>query len=122
MSEITEFRNEVMSMFAMMIQRFDAMDQRFDAMDQRFDAMDQRLNAMDQRLDAMDQRLDAMDQRFEEIDHRFDEMERGFLAGFKDLSNLIGAFQSETNKRLDNIEDRLSDLESWRKVVQFKRM
>ena len=115
MSEITEFRNEVMSMFAMMIQRFDAMDQRFDAMDQRFDAMDQR-------LDAMDQRLDAMDQRFEEIDHRFDEMERGFLAGFKDLSNLIGAFQSETNKRLDNIEDRLSDLESWRKVVQFKRM
>lgn len=115
MSEITEFRNEVMSMFAMMIQRFDAMDQRFNAMDQRFDAMDQR-------LDAMDQRFDAIDQKFEEVDRRFEKMEQGFIAGFRDLSNLIGALHSETNKRLDKIEDRLSALEAWRKIVQFKRM
>ena len=101
MSEITEFRNEAMSMFAMMIQRFDAMDQRFDEIDRKFD---------------------AIDKKFEEIDHRFEKMEQGFIAGFRDLSNLIGAFQSETNKRFDNIEDRLSNLEAWRNVVQFKRM
>ena len=106
MSEITEFRNEVMSMFAMMIQRFDAMDLRF--------------NAMDQRFDAMDQRFDTIDQKFEEVDRRFEKMEQGFIAGFRDLSNLIGLFQSETNERLDNIDGRLSALESWRKVVQFR--
>ncbi len=119
MSEIKEFRDEMVTMFTDL--RRD-MNQRFDAMDRRFDTMDQRMDAMDRRMDGMDARFDGMDARFDGIDARFDGMDRRFDSLLDDIvkenrenmgivCEMINANQEENNRRFDRIEDRLLKVE-----------
>ena len=55
------------------------------------------IDGIDQRLDGIDQRLDGIDQRFDGIDQQFD-----------DLKNEVLAVEVRLNKRIDDVEDRLS--------------
>ncbi|MCR5591407.1 MAG: hypothetical protein K6F73_07705 [Lachnospiraceae bacterium] len=84
MSEISEFRDEMMTMFGLM-------GLRFDAMDQRFDAMDKRMNSMDQKMDKFSNDLEWL---------------------YKDIHENMFILHSETCERMDRIEERLSNVES----------
>ena len=133
MSEITEFRDEMKGMFmdmqeavtqsfAAVNQHLDAIYKRLDAVDLRFEGIEKRLDAMDLRFEGIDKRLDAMDLRFEGIDKRLDAMDKHLktidfqikklhsdtMEGFRDLSNTISAMLEDSDKRMENIEERMN--------------
>ena len=91
-------------------------------MDARFTAVDQRFEAVDQRFDAVDQRFEALDRRFDAVDKRFDQLTVRMDAGFSSMHDTLNAILQVLTTRddhqqeiLNEHEDRLRDLETWRR-------
>ena len=97
-------------------------------MDQRFNVVDQRLEAVDRRFDAVDKRFEAVDKRFEAVDHRFDQLTVRQDVGFRSIHDkldklnailqIIDKKSDHHFKILNEHEERLSDLETWRRTTR----
>jgi len=94
-------------------------------MDQRFKAVDKRFKAVDRRFNAVDRRFDTVDKRFELVDARFDRLTARMDAGFVSMHDKLNAIlrilddkYQHHHKILGNHEDRLTDLETWRRAPQ----
>jgi DNA anti-recombination protein RmuC len=94
-------------------------------MDQRFKAVDKRFGAVDKRFDAVDKRFVAVDKRFDDVDKRFDRLNARMDAGFASLHEKLNAIlrivddkYKHHGKIVHNHEDRLQDLESWRRTTR----
>jgi hypothetical protein len=84
--------------------------------------VDRRFKAVDKRFDAVDQRFDAVDQRFEQIDACFDRLSARMDAGFMSMNDKLSAILRILDQKSDHHfkilnehEERLSDLETWRR-------
>jgi len=83
---------------------------------------------MDARFKAVDKRFEAVDKRFEAVDQGFDQLTVRMDAGFRsmhDKLDKLGAVLQSLDKKSDhhfNIlnehDERLSDLESWRRTTR----
>ena len=70
----------------------------------------------------MDRRFDALDKRFEAVDRRFDAIEGQMRAGFESLHNKLNSMFRRLDHKFDHhqtivdvYEDRLQELEAWRR-------
>ncbi len=84
MSEIREFRDEIMSTLGQMGERFETMDRRFDAMDQRMDAMDRK----------MDRRFDKLGSSLHEIINQMNKMHNETLERFKTMEDHLNSVEN----------------------------
>jgi len=90
--------------------------------------MDQRFKVVDKRFKAVDKRFDEVDKRFEHVDARFDRLSARMDAGFRSmhdkLDKLTAVLQNLDNKSdhhfkiLNEHDERLSDLETWRRTTR----
>jgi chromosome segregation ATPase len=92
-------------------------------MDARFKTVDQRFAAVDERFEAVDKRFDAVDKRFDVIDTRFDRLTAKMDVGFSSLHDKLNAILRALNTKddhqqqaIDEHEERLRDLETWRRT------
>ena len=97
-------------------------------MDQRFKTVDKRFEAVDKRFDAVDKRFDAVDKRFVQVDKRFHHLNAKMDAGLRSmhdkLDKLTAVLQNLDNKSdhhfkiLNEHDERISDLETWRRTTR----
>ena len=83
---------------------------------------------IDARFKVVDRRFDAVDKRFEAVDQRFDQltvrMDAGFRSMHDKLDKLSAVLQNLDNKSdhhfkiLNEHEERLGDLETWRRTTR----
>ena len=78
---------------------------------------------MDARFTAVDHRFEAVDQCFDAVDKRFDQLTVRMDAGFTSMHDKLNAIlqvlttrDSHQQKILNEHEDRLRDLETWRRT------
>ena len=78
--------------------------------------MDQRFNAVDKRFKAVDRRFDTVDARFDRLTAR---MDAGFSAMNDKLSEILRILDDKYkhhHKIVTDHEERLQDLEAWRRT------
>ena len=78
---------------------------------------------MDQRFKAVDKRFEAIDKRFESVDQRLGQMTIRMDAGFRSLHDKLNAIvhildnkNQHHFKIIDEHDERLNDLETWRRA------
>ena len=78
---------------------------------------------MDQRFTSVDKRFKAVDRRFDSVDARFDRLTARMDAGFSSMNDKLSAIlrildekYTHHHKIVTNHEDRLQDLETWRRA------
>ena len=110
MSEIKELREEMVSMFGQMNQRFDVLDKKIDAVDKKFDdkfdALDRKI---DEKTDALDKKIDAVDKKF---DGKISELTQSMVDEYHNILMVIEPGNDKICKRLDRVEERLGNVES----------
>ena len=87
--------------------------------------MDARFKTVDKRFDAVDKRFNAVDKRFEAVDKRFDWLTVRMDAGFSSMHDKMNAILRVLDDKyehhrtvLNTHEDRLQDLEDWRRTTR----
>jgi hypothetical protein len=78
-----------------------------------------------QLKERMDARFKAVDRRFDAVDRRFDQMNGKMDAGFSSLHDKLNAILQILDKKSDHHfkilnehEERLGDLETWRRTTR----
>jgi hypothetical protein len=81
--------------------------------------------AVAQLKERMDARFEAVNKRFEAVDKRFDEQRIQIDAGFGSMHDKLNAILRALNTRddhqqqiVDEHEERLRDLEAWRRTTR----
>ncbi len=65
----------------------------------KFDGIDERFNDIDKKFDGIDKKFGGIDKKFGGIDKRF-----------KDLTGQLNAFEKRTDKRFDDVDDKIETL------------
>ena len=68
-------------------------------------------NAVKDEVNPINQRLEKMDTRLEKMDSKLDRIEKRVNATFEQTA-VLSEFRTETNERLDSIENAIKDIRS----------
>lgn len=81
------------------------------AVKEEVDPINQSLEKMDSRLDKMGNELGKMDNKLQKMDSKLDRIEKRVNATFEQTA-VLSEFRTETNERLDSIENAIKDIRS----------
>ena len=101
-------------------ERMDQLTERMDQLTERMDQLTERMDQLTERMDKLADRMDQLADRMDQLADRMDQMsERMDQMGTR-MDQLISVVEHH-EKRLDNIDGKLGNLEGWRFEEQINR-